>query len=264
MQRISTAKLSSLQQIAIQATHASGRVLLRRFRKKLTIKLKLDLGLVTNADLESEKAALKILNTATPDFSILTEESAEKKKAGPGRWILDPLDGTTNYAHGFSNFCVSLAAEWNGEVVVGVIHHPISGDTYSAMKGKGAKLNGKKISVSQTKKLNQALLSTGFCSQKDRWLKEEIKAFEHLSSLASGIRRPGSAALDLAHVALGVFDGYWERGLAPWDVAAGTLLIQEAGGKVSNFSGTRLKLDAREIVASNGFLHQNLVRELGL
>jgi myo-inositol-1(or 4)-monophosphatase len=156
-------------------------------------------------------------------------------------------------------FCVSLAAEWAGEVLAGVIYHPVLKDVYVGIKGKGAFLNGKKISVSGTEKISDSLLTTGFTYRKDQWLTEEMGAFEDLSKVARAIRRPGSAALDLAYTARGVFDGFWERRLSPWDIAAGALIVQEAGGQVTNFKGDSFKVESTEILASNGKLHGELL-----
>ena len=172
---------------------------------------------------------------------------------------MDPLDGTTNYVHKFPMFCVSIAAEWKNQVVVGVIYHPILKDTYVAVRGKGAYLNGKRIKVSQTKRLTDSLLTTGFTYRKDTWLHREMRAFEGLSKIARAVRRPGSAALDLAYTARGVFDGFWERNLSSWDVAAGSLIVLEAGGSVTNFRGQTFDPEQRDIVASNQHLHPELL-----
>tara|TARA_Y100000590_G_scaffold461092_1_gene621886 strand:+ start:833 stop:1636 length:804 start_codon:yes stop_codon:yes gene_type:complete len=246
-----------LKKTAIDAAYASGKVLMRYFQKPLKIREKKGAGLVTNADVLAEKAALKILTRATPDFGIIAEESG-RTESKIGRWIIDPLDGTTNFVHGFPMFCVSIAAEWKGEVVVGVIYHPPLKDLYVAIRGKGARLNGKKIKVSETKKIKDSLLTTGFTYRKDQWLQVEMQAFESLSKIARAIRRPGSAALDLAYVACGVFDGFWEQNLSPWDVAAGTLLVQEAGGKVTDFNKKKSHFEDKEIIASNPKLYSSL------
>jgi myo-inositol-1(or 4)-monophosphatase len=258
-----SSQVDVLRDAAIEAAHASGRVLMRRFRKKLRINEKPGAGIVTNADVESERVAIRILKKARPDFGILAEESAEKPAKSPGRWLLDPLDGTTNYAHGLSNFCVSIAAEWNGAVVVGVTYQPAVDDLYVAVRGRGAFVNGKPIRVSTTHRLKDTLLTTGFSSRQDLWLTQELRIFEQVSRAASGVRRPGSAALDMACVARGLYDGFWERGLAPWDVAAGSLLIEEAGGAVSDFSGKALQLDSGQVLCSNGLIHRELIRKGG-
>ncbi|MCM2279615.1 MAG: inositol monophosphatase [Oligoflexia bacterium] len=251
--------LDSLIQAAVTAAQASGRVLLRNFGTPLRVGEKEGAGLVTNVDLESEEAALRILKRKFPGFGILSEEAGVEQARIPGRWIIDPLDGTTNYVHRFPMFCVSIAAEWEGEIVAGVIYHPILKDTYVAGLGKGARLNGKKIRVSKTPRLESSLLTTGFTYRKDEWLHAEMEAFERLSGIARAVRRPGSAALDLAYTARGVFDGFWEKRLSPWDVAAGALLVQEAGGKVTDFHGKPFRVQGREIVASNAILHEELL-----
>ncbi len=260
--------LPQLQKIAIEAAHTGGKVLLRYFRKKIKATEKAgNQGLVTIADLQSEKTLIKLFKQKTPHFGILAEESGaqsvpDQNHPPQGRWLIDPLDGTTNFAHGLPNFCISIAAEWEGQVVVGVIYQPVLNETYTAMIGKGAFCNKKRLHVSATRKLNQSFLSTGFSSHKDLYLDSEISTFQKLSISSNAIRRPGSAAMDLANVARGTFDGFWERGLSPWDIAAGSLLITEAGGKVSTLSGQKLELNSKQILASNGHLHRTLVSEI--
>ncbi len=252
--------LTSLRNTAIEAAHAAGAELAKRFQKKLKISEKKNAGLVTDADIAAETAALKVLKRKFSHFGFLTEESSPDPELSraEGRWICDPLDGTTNFVHGFPMFCVSIAAEWQGEVVVGVIYHPILKETYVAVRGKGAFMNGKRIHVSKTSRLEDSLLTTGFTYHKKDWLKMEIQAFERLSGLVRAGRRPGSAALDLAYTARGVFDGFWERGLSDWDVAAGSILIEEAGGKVTDFNGKRFRLGGKEILTSNSKIHTPL------
>ena len=256
---------TSLRDAAIDAALAAGRVLMKNFGGRLNVRAKLDSSLVTQVDLAAEAAALKILSRARPDFGLLTEEShpdATTSAKHRGRWILDPLDGTTNYVHRFPMFCVSIAAEWDGDIVAGVIYHPVLKDLYVATRGKGALINGKKMQVSTSTRLTNSLLSTGFTVGRDDWLQREMQAFEALSEVSRAIRRPGSAALDLAYVARGVFDGFWERRLSPWDVAAGGLLVQEAGGKVTDFKGAPFDPGRREILASNGKLHKKLLGKI--
>lgn len=256
-------KSPSLNQVAdtaIRAAHAAGAVLAKHFGRKLKIREKLGAGLVTNADLEAEDAALRILKRKYPGFGILTEESPPEMPRDHGRWILDPLDGTTNFVHGFPMFCVSLAAEWSGEIVVGVVYHPIFKETYLAIKGKGARVNGVKMKVSSTSKLSDSLLTTGFTYRRTETLHQEMEAFERLSGVVRAIRRPGSAALDLAYTARGVFDGFWERKLSPWDVAAGALLVKEAGGIVTDFKSNPFRAEFREILASTPSLHPQLLQ----
>lgn len=244
---------------AVKAAHAAGRILTRYYVRPLNVREKSDAGLVTQADIEAEGAAVRVLKKARPDFGFLTEESDPVPSRGEGRWIIDPLDGTTNFVHRFPMFCVSIAAEWRGEVVVGVIYHPILKETYTAVKGKGARLNGKPMRASKTRRLRDSLLTTGFTYRKQKWLREEMDAFERLSAVARAVRRPGSAALDLAYTARGIFDGFWEQRLSPWDVAAGMLLVTEAGGKVTDFEGKPYRLGGEQIAASNRVLHRQLL-----
>ena len=259
----------------IEAAEKGGKILRKYWEKKETAKIRGtsalqitekagDAGLVTLADFESEKACVRILKSAIHDFGFLTEEGTEKHAASGklGRWILDPLDGTTNFVHGFPMFCVSLAAEMQGEVVAGVIYHPILGDLYTAVKGKGAFLNGRRMKVSLTRKLTDSLLSTGFTYRKSELLIKEMGSFQSLSKVARAVRRPGSAALDLAYVARGVFDGFWERQLSPWDVAAGAIIVEEAGGRVTDFKGKPFRIDQPSILASNGILHGDIMKRL--
>ena len=255
--------IEKTRKTAIEAAHAAGKVLRKHYRRKLKVREKKNAGLVTNADIEAEETVLRILRKRSPDFGVLTEESDPRPGTSPGRWIIDPLDGTTNFVHRFPMFCVSIGAEWDGKLVVGVIYHPILDETYIAVRGRGATVNGKQLRVSGTRKLKDSLLTTGFTYRKEQ-LHREMKAFESLSGIARAIRRPGSAALDLAYVARGVFDGFWERRLSPWDVAAGTLLVQEAGGQVTDFKGNPSSVEDREILASNGKLHGILLRTMTL
>ncbi|MBC7386848.1 MAG: inositol monophosphatase [Cryobacterium sp.] len=247
----------------IRAAKACGAILRRYYEQlskaNLEVSEKIGAGLVTNADIESERACVAALRKIRPDFSFLTEEGTAARSVARGRWIIDPLDGTTNFVHRFPMFCVSIAAEWDGEVIAGVIEHPILRETYVASLGGGATVNGRKLEVSKTSKLADSLLSTGFTYRKTELLQTEMVAFEELSSVARAIRRPGSAALDLAYTARGVFDGFWERRLSPWDVAAGLLLVREAGGTVTDFCGGDKVVESPAILATNGKLHATLL-----
>ena len=251
-----------LKKFAIEAALKAGTVLLKYFRKQFEVMEKPGAGLVTLADITAERVAVAHLLKASSEMGFVTEEKTIAESAQkPGRWILDPLDGTTNFVHGFPMFCVSIGAEWEGKMRVGVIYHPILKELYVAVRGKGATVNGKPMRTSTQSKLANTLLTTGFAYQKDR-LTREIKAFSKLSTHVRGVRRPGSAALDLAYTARGVFDGYWERNLNPWDIAAGALLVQEAGGKVTDFEGHPFNVLHRDIVAANPKLHQELLRQI--
>jgi myo-inositol-1(or 4)-monophosphatase len=253
---------AKLKTTCVEACLAAGAVLRKHFGKKLRVDEKKNAGLVTNADVEAEDAVLRVLRRRFPSFGVLTEEAGRMTSPTPGRFIVDPLDGTTNFVHGFPMFCVSLAAEWNGKVVVGVIYHPLFGEIYLGVRGQGATLNGRPLKVSVTPELHNSLLSTGFSYRKEEWLKREMESFEKLSGVARAIRRPGSAALDLAYTARGVFDGFWERRLSPWDVAAGSLLVEEAGGKVTDFQGNAFSVDTPEILATNGTIHPKLLKAM--
>ncbi len=248
----------------ISAAKAAGKVLMSHFNRPLKITEKAGAGLVTEADIRAEAAAVRVLKRSRFDFDFLMEEAAPELRAAnkSGRWVIDPLDGTTNFVHRFPMFCVSIGAEWEGEVVAGVIWHPVLKDLYTGTLGGGAFVNGKRMHVSPTKKIRDSLLTTGFTYRKNKWLHREMEAFERLSEVARAIRRPGSAALDLAYVARGVFDGFWERRLSPWDIAAGMLLVREAGGKVTDFSGQDSQLLVPEILASNSWLHGDLLASI--
>lgn len=259
--------LARLRAVALEAAQAAGAVLLKHHGRKLKVREKPGAGLVTNADVEAERAALKVLRRDREfhDFKVLTEESAPDIVAsqGPARWIMDPLDGTTNFVHRFPMFCVSIAAEWHGQVVVGVIYHPILDETYVAVRGKGAFLyhgkpgagSGRRLHASRTTRIQDSLLTTGFTYGREDWLKMEMHAFQTLSGMARAVRRPGSACLDLAYTSRGVFDGFWERRLSPWDVAAGSILVKEAGGLVTNFAGEPFHVEMKEILAAGPKVH---------
>ncbi len=261
-----------LEKTAIRAALAASDVLMKGFGKQFDVREKRGQGLVTDFDIRAEKTALKILCKSFPEFDVIAEEdsykrglkktTAAKVSSAEGAWIIDPLDGTTNFVHGFPMFCVSIACEYRGHLQTGVIYHPVFKDLYVASRGRGATLNGRPIHVSRRPKLRQACLTTGFTYRKDRWLKAEMRAFESMSKLARAVRRPGSAALDLAYTARGVFDGFWERRLSPWDVAAGALLVAEAGGKVTDFRGQPFHYTQPEILASNRKLHSEMLKHL--
>jgi myo-inositol-1(or 4)-monophosphatase len=241
----------------------AGGVLRKYFTKVRKIERKYNAGIVTEADKLAESHVLKKIFRNYPNSSIITEESGEFRRDGSLCWILDPLDGTTNYAHGFPWFCVSIGLFEDGKPRAGVVFNPITGEKFTAEAGKGARLNGKPIRVSKAARLGDSLLSTGFYYSKGSHLRKEMEYFRRMNEVALGVRRPGAAALDLACVAAGRFDGFWERGLSPWDVAAGWLLVQEAGGKITDYRGQPATIFDREILVSNGRLHRKLVNVLG-
>lgn len=250
---------------AIQTARDAGQILLEKFGRNIKVSKKGDINLVTEADLASERLIVERVRSYYPRHSILAEESGESLAAQEGenawKWIIDPLDGTTNYAHGYPCFCVTLALEHNGEIVIGVTYDPTRDELFAAEKGQGASLNGRKIRVSEAENLGDALIVTGFpydFAQRDGFAK-------HLTDFllkSRGVRRDGSAAIDMAYVACGRFDGFWEEGLNPWDVAAGLLLIQEAGGRVSYYDDSPFSIYAPPICASNGLIHAQMLEVL--
>lgn len=250
---------------AIETARDAGRVLLEKFGRIETVTKKGDINLVTEADLASEALIVERISSHFPRHAILAEEAGNAVvtgTAGGHKWIIDPLDGTTNYAHGYPCFCVTLALEHEGEVVLGVTYDPTRNELFAAEKGHGATLNGKPIRVSATDELENALLVTGFPYD----IKHRDKFARHLTEFllsSRGVRRDGSAAIDMAYVAAGRFDGFWEEGLNPWDVAAGKLLIEEAGGVVSYYDGSKFDIYKPPIVASNGMIHAAMLKVLG-
>jgi myo-inositol-1(or 4)-monophosphatase len=218
-------------------------------------------NIVTEIDKKCEEAIISRIRKEFPTHAILAEESGRKDSSSEYRWIIDPLDGTVNYAHGYPLFCVSIALEKNGEVVLGVIYEPNRDELFVAEKGGGATCNGKKISVSRTAELKNALLDTGFAYNIHEGEREDnLDNFARFIRKTRAIRRDGAAGADLCYVACGRFDGFWELYLAPWDIAAGQLIVTEAGGRVSKFDGSALDIYGPEILATNGRIHEEMVR----
>ncbi len=250
---------------AIAAARAGGKVLLRYFTKKFRVDYKGEVNLVTEADRRAEAVIVSTLLRRFPDHQVLAEESGEgTRKASPYKWIIDPLDGTTNFAHTFPMFCVSIGLEVHGEMWVGVVFDPLRKELFVAEKGKGATLNGRPIKVSKTEKLNDSLLVTGFAYDVREDLKNNLDHFGNFSLRAQGVRRTGSAALDLCYVACGRLDGFWEMKLAPWDTAAGFLIATEAGATITDFKSQPYTIYLKEIVASNGRIHGEMIEVLAL
>ncbi len=248
---------------ATAIARVAGSLLKDRFSENHEVDYKGEIDIVTEADRMSEKILITEIGRKFPDHNILSEESREIKKGSRYRWIIDPLDGTTNYAHGFPVFCVSIALEKEGEIITGVVYNPVSEELFVAEKGEGAFMNGSSISVSKTTKISRSLLATGFPYDIWRDPNNNINYFGGMALEAQAIRRAGSAALDLAHTAAGRFDGFWELKLHPWDTAAGWLLVNEAGGTITDIFGNPYRLDSPGILASNGKIHDSMIRILG-
>ena len=244
----------AMEEIAREA----GTLLMEFFRRRVKIEYKGDADLVTEADRTSEALIRKRIKEKWPSHDILGEENGLVDTGSEYRWYVDPLDGTTNFAHGFPVFCVSMALEHKGQRIAGVIYDPTRDEMFTAAKGSGACLNEEVMKISQTKTLAESLVATGFPSHK-RHKNPNIHFYHQITLKTHGVRRAGSAALDLCCVAAGRFDGFWEFNLNPWDTGAGVLLVQEAGGKVTRFDGTPFRLDSREVLASNNLIHRALL-----
>jgi myo-inositol-1(or 4)-monophosphatase len=236
----------------------AGALLLTYFDRQIKIEYKGDADLVTAADRASEKLIMGKLRELWPAHELVGEEGTrDNTGTSDYRWFVDPLDGTTNFAHGYPVFCVSIGLEYRKELVAGVIYDPTRDELFSAAKGSGATLNGKPIHVSKTKTLSESILATGFPSHK-RHKNPNIHFYHQITLRSHGIRRAGSAALDLAYVASGRYEGFWEFNLNPWDTSAGVVLVREAGGLVTKFDGSDFNIDSRELLSSNGLLHEEL------
>ena len=242
----------------------AGALLLNCFQQKLKIEYKGDADLVTAADRASEALIRERIAKQFPSHDVLGEEQGLNDRGGEYRWYVDPLDGTTNFAHGYPVFCVSLALERRsgpeGKRIAAVVYDPSRDELFSAEHGKGARLNGEPIHVSKIANLRECLVATGFPSHK-RHKNPNIYFYHQITLRTHGVRRAGSAALDLCNVACGRFDGFWEFNLNPWDTAAGVLIVEEAGGKASRFDGSPFAIDSRETLASNGLVHEALLDE---
>jgi len=247
----------------------AGALLMHYFHQHLKVEYKGDADLVTAADRASEVLIRERIQQQFPGHDVLGEEQGLNDQGSEYRWYVDPLDGTTNFAHGYPVFCVSMALErrtrggsgdGTGVRIAGVVYDPTRDELFSAEQGRGAQLNSEKIHVSQIAKLSECLVATGFPSHK-RHKNPNIYFYHQITLRTHGVRRAGSAALDLCCVASGRFDGFWEFNLNPWDTAAGVLIVEEAGGQVSRFDGSPFELNSRETIASNGLIHEALLHE---
>lgn len=243
--------------VAVETALQAGAILIEEYSQPVKINYKGEVDIVTQADRRSEKAIVARLREHFPEHAIVAEEGGGAESNSEFRWHVDPLDGTTNFAHGYPCFAVSIGLEQRGELIAGVIYQPVSNELFTAARGEGAYLNDKRIHVSAIPGLGTSLLGTGFPAAK-RLQNPNIHYYYAFTVRSHGVRRDGSAALDLAAVACGRFDGFWEFGLHSWDTAAGVLLVREAGGRVSGFDGRDYRLGDRELLASNSLIHSEM------
>jgi len=256
--------MQDFRTVAAAAAQQAGTIIADAYRTDFRVDYKegATTNLVTEVDRRAEAAIIETLSRAFPDHRILAEEGGEgSPQASPYQWIVDPLDGTTNFAHGFPAFCVSIGLEVEGRVVLGVVYDPLRRELFEAEAGKGAFLNGERLRVSRAATLEQSLLVTGFAYDQDG-RRGNLEHFSRLVLRSQGIRRTGSAAMDLCYVASGRIDGFWEMKLCPWDVAAGSLIVVEAGGVITDFAGRAFSIYGHEVLASNGLVHQAMVEAL--
>jgi myo-inositol-1(or 4)-monophosphatase len=253
--------MERIKQVGIAAAYNGANVLKAHFGRLRSVQKKGAIDLVTEADIQSEKAIIDTIAQTFPEHGILAEESGNQAGSG-GRWIIDPLDGTTNFAHNLPLFCVSIAFAIDDEIKAGFVLAPLLGELFVAIKDQGAQLNGVPVSVSSTRTLADSLLVTGFPYDHQTLFAALMKRFGACLAAAQGVRRLGSAALDLCYVASGRFDGFWEQHLKPWDTAAGFLVATEAGARTTVFSGAPYSVDQDEIVSTNGAIHDELLNIL--
>ena len=247
---------------AKEAAKTAGEILSRLFGQVSHITKKGDIDLVTEADFQAEKAILEIIHLNFPQDNILAEESGGQEHASKRTWLVDPLDGTTNFVHGFPFFAVSIALEVENELVLGVVHNPFMDEIFEATKGTGAFLNKEPLKVSKTQNMKDALLATGFPYDIHERPERVMALLEKMVVVAQGVRRPGSAAIDMCYVAAGRLDGFWEQELKPWDTAAGAVIVKEAGGRLSTFQGEPYTPYLKSIVAANPFIHDAMIEIL--
>ncbi|MBF88459.1 MAG: inositol monophosphatase [Candidatus Marinimicrobia bacterium] len=248
--------------IALNAAKEASLVISSEIEKELKVDYKGVTDLVTNVDLKAEEIIMEKIISNFPDHRIITEESGEKVSDSEHVWIIDPIDGTTNLVHGYPFYAVSIALYLGEKALVAVVYHIYLNDIYSAINGGGAFCNGKSIFVSKTNNLSNSLLATGFPYDHGNIWAHNINLFKIFTDLTQGVRRAGSASLDLCHVARGWLDGYWEYALNSWDIAAGALIVKEAGGKVTNCNGSKFSVFENEILSSNGYIHNKMIEHL--
>ena len=254
--------LDLISRIATRAAYRAGRILNERFGRINRISKKGEIDLVTEADIESEQAIIATIREVFPEHAILAEESGLLNQPGEYRWIIDPLDGTTNFAHGLALYSISIAFLQGPEISMGLVLIPSSGELFTAQRGQGARLNNEPLHVSDTKCLKESLLVTGFPYNAPERIDPLLLRFKRCIVAARGVRRLGSAAIDLCYVASGRFEGFWEEGLKPWDTAAGVLIVREAGGRVTDFNDRPFQIEEDQLIATNGFIHNEMIQAL--
>ncbi len=251
--------MEKVREVTFKAAREAGGLLRERLGHIKSVDYKSAFNIVTDVDKASERMIIGILSEAFPDYNILAEEGGATDSGGRRRWLIDPLDGTTNYTHAYPFFAVSIGLEEDGKMIWGVVYNPVSEELFWAEAGKGAWLNNQPIKVSCTGTLSGSLLSTGFPPDTQELRDDNMLRFHTLTDLSHGVRRDGSAALDLCFVACGRFDGFWEKKLSPWDTAAGSIVVTEAGGRVSNLSGGPFDMASGHILATNGLIHEEVL-----
>ncbi len=247
--------------LAVDTAILAGNFIKSRLGKLKKVHYKGEINIVTDVDQKAEALIVKNLTKAFPEYGILAEESPEEKK-GDAKWIIDPIDGTTNFAHGFPFFAVSIALEKQGKTVLGIVYDPMREELFTAVKGKGAFLNKKKIMISKVKDMGKAFLATGFAYDFKTSKQNNMQNFANFMMASMAVRRAGAATLDLCYVACGRFDGFWELDLCPWDTAAAELIVREAGGKVSKTDGSKFSNYEKSMLASNGLIHRKMLNIL--
>jgi len=256
--------LEGIKNVGIAAASKGGSVLQSHYGRISKIDKKGAIDLVTEADTESEKVIIETIQSVFPEHAILAEESGLNEGQTSNTWFVDPLDGTTNFAHRLGIFAVSIGFAFNQDMVLGVVLSPLTGELFSAVKGKGAELNGRPIHVSASQRVSDSLLATGFPYNLKDVFNPIMTRYSNCLKACQGIRRLGSAAIDLCYVASGRFDGFWEQNLRPWDTAAGVLIAREAGATITDFSNKPFTIDKTEILATNGHIHTELLSLLEL
>jgi len=254
--------MPSYLEISAEIAREAGALLATYFERRVAIEIKGEHDLVTEADRASEQLVIERLRSHFPSHSIVAEEGGGHTGSSEFCWYVDPLDGTTNFAHGFPMYNVTMALEQSGELVAGVVFDPMRNEMFASERGSGAYLNNRRIRVSKAARLQDTLVATGFPSRK-RHLDVNIHFYFQVAMLTHGVRRAGSAALDLSYVACGRLDGFWEFGLNPWDMAAGILLVTEAGGKCSDMKGGPVNLRGPHVMADNGAVHEEMLELFG-